>query len=260
MRTVKTKNKSLHIKNVSIAKKSFDFSAWSLKLAVLALGIAALSILGHRLSLFDYQVALSGLAITAVSSFLAIVLGSIGTWRAKQANEPDITSTMAGSSLGLLVVAPIIVEIAAGLGKPMIHDISTDLANPPEFIAIKALRNETHNSLSRSEPANLSTLQQESYPDIGPLIIEASADRTFERALELVKKRGWEVISVSAANGRIEAVDTTPLMGFKDDVVIHIRAEDDMTLVDMRSASRVGKGDLGVNAQRIRLFLSDLEQ
>ena len=260
MKSVKTKNKNLHNKNVSSVKKSFDFSAWSLKLAVLAVGIAVLSILGHRLSLFDYQVALSGLAMTIISSFLAIVLGSIGTWRAKQDNEPDITATMAGSTLGLLVVAPIIVELVAGLGKPMIHDISTDLVNPPEFIAIKVLRNETHNSLSRSEPANLSTLQQESYPDLGPLIIEASAEHTFERAIELVKKRGWEVISVSAANGRIEAVDTTPFMGFKDDVVIRILAEDDVTRVDMRSASRVGKGDLGVNAARIRSFLDDLHE
>ncbi|WP_172592332.1 DUF1499 domain-containing protein [Nitrosomonas supralitoralis] len=75
-----------------------------------------------------------------------------------------------------------------------------------------------------------------------------------------MKKRGWEVLAVSAANGRIEATDTTAIMGFKDDVVIRIRAEGKKSRVDMRSASRVGKGDWGVNAARIRLFLSELKQ
>lgn len=258
--TAQRSNSFVQSTNRSFSKKSFDFSAWSLKLAVVAVGIAALSIIGYRLSLFDYQIALLGLAVTAFSSILAIVIGSIGTWRAKKANEPDITATLAGSTLGLLVVVPIFVHVVTGIGKPMIHDISTDLVNPPEFVAVKTLRDETHNSLDRSEPTNLAALQQESYPDLGPLIIEDSVDRVFKQAVEWVKKRGWEVIAISAANGRIEATDTTPIMGFKDDVVIRIQAEDDFTRVDMRSASRVGKGDLGTNAARIHNFLETLGQ
>jgi uncharacterized protein (DUF1499 family) len=63
---------------------------------------------------------------------------------------------------------------------------------------------------------------------------------------------------VDTAAGRIEAVDTTFWFGFQDDIVIRIRGEAAGTRVDVRSKSRVGRGDLGANARRIRGFLEAL--
>lgn len=241
-------------------KKPFEFTRWSLRISLFALLTAGLAILGLRLSIFDFQPALIGLAGTTLSGLLAIVLGLIGTLRAIKSKETEIVSTLAGSTLGLLVVIPVLMAIMAGAGAPRIHDISTDLVHPPEFLAIKALRTPAHNSLDRLEPWNLAALQKAGYPDLAPLLIPRPTDQVFEKAVVLVKKLGWELAAVSAANGRIEATDTTRIMGFKDDVIIRIQAAGNKTQVDMRSASRVGKGDLGMNAERIRLFLADLEK
>ena len=105
-----------------------------------------------------------------------------------------------------------------------------------------------------------SALQEEGYPDLGSLWISRSFDQVFEQTVALAKKRGWEIVTIAADDGRIEATDTTPIMGFKDDIVIRVQAMGGKTRVDMRSASRVGESDLGVNAVRIRLFLDDLEK
>ncbi|MEC7133345.1 MAG: DUF1499 domain-containing protein, partial [Pseudomonadota bacterium] len=43
-----------------------------------------------------------------------------------------------------------------------------------------------------------------------------------------------------------------------DDVVIRLTAKSDDTLVDIRSKSRVGKSDLGKNAERIETFMAEL--
>lgn len=238
--------------------KPFDCTRWSLKLSLFAALIAALAVLGHRSALIDFQPALLGLAGSILTGLLAIVIGLTGTLRAIKAKESEIVSTLAGSTLSFLVVMPMLMTVMAGAGVPRIHDISTDLEHPPEFVAIKALRTAAHNSLDRLELDNLAALQKESYPDLGPVLMGRPFYQVFEQVIRLVKERGWEVAAVSAEAGRIEATDTTLIMGFKDDVVIRVQAVGSRTLVDMRSASRVGESDLGVNAARIRLFLADL--
>lgn len=238
--------------------KPFGFTGWSLKLALLAVLIATLAVLGHRLSIIDFQPALLGLAGSTITGLLAIVAGLIGTFKAIKAKEPKVVSTMAGSTLGFLVVTPIFLTVLTGAGVPRIHDITTDLKHPPEFVAIAALRTPAHNSLDRFKPGNLADLQKKGYPSLGPVWINRPFNQVFEQAVALVKKRGWEVAAIAVAEGRIEATDTTRIMGFKDDIVIRVQATGSRTQVDMRSASRVGESDLGVNAARIRHFLDDL--
>ncbi|SFE37521.1 DUF1499 domain-containing protein [Nitrosomonas sp. Nm166] len=239
--------------------KPFNFTHWSFKLSLFAALIAAFAVLGYRLSIVDFQPALWGLIVSTCIGLLATVLGSVGTLRAIKAKESEIiASTMAGSTLGLLVAMPVLLTALGGVGVPRIHDITTDLEHPPEFVAIKAIRTPEHNSLDRLKPENLALMQQEGYPDLGPAWINRPFAQVFEQAVVLVKKRGWDIAVVSAANGRIEATDTTPIMSFKDDIVIRVQEMGNRTRVDMRSVSRVGESDLGVNAKRIRLFLTDL--
>jgi len=68
---------------------------------------------------------------------------------------------------------------------------------------------------------------------------------------------GWQIIDVS--QNRIEATATTRWFGFKDDVVVRLSEEDGATRVDMRSASRLGKSDVGTNAARVDTFLNALK-
>lgn len=143
---------------------------------------------------------------------------------------------------------------------PPIHDITTNLDDPPEFNMLVDIR-EAANAPNPPEYAGEETsrTQREAYPDLGSLYFSASFSNVFNSVVELVESRGWELVNADRENGIIEATETLPWFGFSDDVVIRIVTIDNEIRVDMRSKSRIGRGDLGVNANRIRDFLSDLE-
>lgn len=96
------------------------------------------------------------------------------------------------------------------------------------------------------------------YPDLQPQIFAQSRDRVFDAAGAVARAEGWEVTREERASGVIEAVATTRLMHFKDDVTITVTPEGERTKVVVRSHSRVGKGDLGTNARRITRFQEEL--
>lgn len=242
-----------------IMKKQIFLTRWSLKLALIATLIAVLAVISYRLAFADFQPALLGLVAGAVTGLLATLMGLVGTILAIKAKKPEIMATLAGPTLGFLVMMPIILTALTGIGVPRIHDITTDLMYPPQFSVIEGLRTSAHNPLDRQIPEDLATLQKAGYPNLGPIRINQPVNEVFKKAVLLVEKRGWEIVAVAAEEGRIEATDTTRIMGFKDDIVIRLRAIAGQTQVDMRSVSRVGESDLGVNAARIKLFLAELD-
>jgi len=163
---------------------------------------------------------------------------------------------------GAFVVALFAVSIPLnwmrmGRNAPPIHDITTDLANPPQFEAIVPLRADAPNSLERSEEVD--TQQREGYEDIAPITLPQPPDQVFDRALAVVQDNGWEIVTADKSAGRIEATATTRWFGFKDDVVVRLTAWGSGTRVDVRSVSRIGRSDVGTNARRIRRFLSALQ-
>lgn len=143
---------------------------------------------------------------------------------------------------------------------PAIHDITTDTTNPPVFVALAEARAAAPNGAEYKADENAAK-QQEAYPDIEPLIAPdvAPADM-FARAEATARAMGWEIAAAEAAEGRIEATDTTAWWGFKDDIVIRVAAEGTGSRLDIRSMSRVGKSDIGKNAERIRAFLAKLKE
>jgi uncharacterized protein (DUF1499 family) len=141
---------------------------------------------------------------------------------------------------------------------PSIHDITTDLDNPPAFQAILSKRAGAPNRLDR--PPQLALLQREGYPDLAPITVATPPATTFDRALAVAQARGWEIITADKSTGRIEATETTRWFGFTDDIVVRLTPWGAGTRVDVRSAARTGAGDLGRNASRIRRFLDDLSR
>ncbi len=141
---------------------------------------------------------------------------------------------------------------------PSIHDITTDLENPPTFEAILAKRVDAPNRLDRTP--QLSLLQKEGYPDLAPVTLPTAPATAFDRALRVAQSRGWEIVTADKSSGRIEATDTTRWFGFTDDVVVRLTPWGAGTRVDLRSTARAGAGDLGRNAGRIREFLDDLSE
>ncbi|MFZ1565186.1 DUF1499 domain-containing protein, partial [Sphingorhabdus sp.] len=103
-------------------------------------------------------------------------------------------------------------------------------------------------------------IHQDEYGDIRSVRINRPVAEVIEKAGRLAETRGWDIALIEPEQGRLEATETSRFFGFKDDVVIRVRPTEDATgsIVDMRSISRVGMSDLGVNAKRVRSFLADL--
>ena len=140
-------------------------------------------------------------------------------------------------------------------GVPMIHDITTDTENPPEFVSILPLRKDASNPAEYGGP-EIASKQHAAYPDIRPLTVGISPSRAYQAALAAAGRMNWQIVEGNPSDRRIEAVATTRWFGFKDDVVIRITpTANGGSVLDVRSVSRVGRSDLGTNARRIRTFL-----
>jgi uncharacterized protein (DUF1499 family) len=164
---------------------------------------------------------------------------------------------------GIAWYIPATFQAPTGQPYPPIHDVSTDLQDIPAYVAVLPLRANAPNSVVYGDSPNMTRernaqLQRDAYPDLVPKVYQASEDEMFERALAAVKQMGWELVDANADEGRIEATATTFWLRFKDDVVIRIRPMGPTTVVDARSLSRVGGGDVGANAKRLRQFFEIL--
>ena len=141
---------------------------------------------------------------------------------------------------------------------PAIHDITTDTQQPPPFVAVLPLRAGALNPVAYGG-ADVAAKQQKAFPDIAPVALDLPPARAFDRAMAAARAMGWELVASDPAAGRIEATDTTFWFGFKDDVVVRVTPQPGGSRVDVRSLSRVGGGDLGANAARIRRYLAALK-
>ncbi len=140
---------------------------------------------------------------------------------------------------------------------PPIHDITTDIENPPRFNNIVALRADAPNDTTYGDQDKGQT-QREAYPDIQTLYLDVEYEEAYNRALQAAKQMPWEdIVTSDQQEGIIEAVDKLAWFGFKDDIVIRIDTAEtsSRSKIDVRSVSRIGRGDIGVNAHRIRDYL-----
>lgn len=142
---------------------------------------------------------------------------------------------------------------------PSIHDISTDTEHPPAFVDVLPLRRWALNQAAYDGPA-VAAQQRAAYADIGPLMLPVPQAEVHAQARQVMREEGWAVVGDAPEEGRLEAVATTRWLRFKDDVVVRLTAERGGTRVDMRSKSRLGRSDLGVNARRVRHFLRRLAE
>lgn len=190
--------------------------------------------------------ALAGLLSLALLLFMAIQ-SLIPRW----SNE---RGRILKGALPAIPGAALLVMAMQARDVPPIHDITTDVQDPPTFEHIQSVRGDTSNPLNLSEDV----IQQQlaAYPDLRTFQSPRSYASSYNIALTTARDLGWEIVREDPNAGFIEAVDTTPLMSFKDDVVIRVRTNAEGSLVDMRSVSRVGVSDLGANAKRIRRFMS----
>lgn len=212
-------------------------------LAALPVSILMVRAGAWQQGLLMYAIACLGAAVLLLLAIALMLLPRFVAWR------PAI------GKLAMLAV-PGTLLLLSMLGSrgdfPPIHDITTDTDDPPVFSAAVPLRDAAANSLE-IDPDTLER-QRQAYPGVVTLHTDSSIEAAFYRAQVTARELGWDIHREDLNAGYIEAVDTTSIMGFKDDIVIRLRTNAQGTLVDLRSASRVGISDLGANAARIEEF------
>ena len=99
------------------------------------------------------------------------------------------------------------------------------------------------------------------YPDIQPRSYPAGVAQAFDAALHAVDRMPrWSLVSYQSASGEIRAEARSLVFRFVDDVVIRVIPQGASTVVSVRSASRIGRGDFGQNARNIRSFFEELDR
>ncbi len=235
-------------------------AAWGSRLAILGLVVLIASILILRFDLMAFRLPLLGIAVAGLLGIVALIVSLIGLVSVLRGKRTGLATALIGIVVALVAATPFTTSFMKGRSVPPIHDITTDLANPPQFVAIAELRASSPNPLDRKEPADLAEQQAKAYPSLAPVALDALPGKTFEAARDVVHDMGWELVAATPETGLIEATATTSLLHFKDDVAIRITETDaGGSIVDVRSVSRVGMSDLGANAARIDAFIAALK-
>jgi len=233
-------------------------------LALVACGIAAaglvfLAVAGpsYRIGLLSFASAATLLQWAAYAGLAGLAAGALAGARAyRRRARLAVAIAAVAVSAGLAASAVPLEWNRRARNAPPIHDISTDLENPPAFEAVVPLRPDTANSLERSP--GLAAEQREAYPDLVPVVLPIPLDQAFTRALAVAQDEGWQIVTADTGTGRIEATQTTRWFGFADDIVVRLTPWGAGTRIDLRSVSREGESDMGRNARRIRRFLAAL--
>ena len=229
-------------------------------LALAALGLLVSGPLGWRMGWWHYSTAfetllpwagyvgIAALAAAAISLVASLAGGGRGA----------LLMALAGLLAGAIAICmPWQAASTRGV-YPRINDITTDTADPPAFAAVLAQRKSDGGNEGRYNAAS-AVEQKKSYADIAPVKAALGPAEAFKRASETAAAMpGWRVVASDAAAGRIEASQASRWFGFTDDVVIRVNADGAGSRIDVRSASRYGRGDFGVNAARLRAYLSAL--
>ncbi len=229
---------------------------------VVAVGCALTALgagLGYRFDLWHFRTGIATLgyvfwvaAATAIVTLLALIVAIVR----RVPNRAMVFGFLGVLIAGFTAYIPYHLRQTAN-GVPAIHDISTDLANPPVFVRAAANRKKDDHPIAYDGP-KVGEMQKSAYPDIAPIITPAPAAQAFDAAKAALSDMGLEITDADPAQGRVEALATSLLFGFKDDIVVRVAAASDGTHVDVRSKSRVGRNDFGMNAKRVRAFTAKL--
>lgn len=240
---------------------------WSRSAAGLGLALAAAAVLllalgpvgwragwwSLRVSLVDMLTYAGYLGLAAlVVSVVAVVLGRSGLgWS-------GTAMAVIGLVLGGIVAYVPWHYRAIARTLPRLNDITTDTTDPPAFVAVVPLRLAEHANPATYPGLKAAALQKRIYPDIVPLVVAMPPTEAFRLALATARKMGWTIDASDPPAGHIEATQRSFWYGFADDIAIRVAASGQGSRIDVRSSARLGRGDFGVNAARVRAYLAAL--
>jgi hypothetical protein len=252
---------------------------WARRVALFSLAATLIAVIIVRSGALEIVPALSTLAGALVLAVLAILLAlgaAIVIWFEGVGGAKEAATAL---FIGLALIAYPLYLGVKGYRLPAIYDITTDPIDPPRFDAIARLRPRDANPITYAG-LYAAELQHAAYSDIEPDLTDSTPQEAYDAAMKVIIKRKWRIVDARPPQGSalravdarapqasgppprdgfIEAIARTPILGFRDDVVVRVRPTSDGTRIDVRSASRYGRHDLGTNAARVRDLISDVD-
>lgn len=240
-----------------------ELANWSRRLGLFALPVAAIAIGLSRTGLVETLAALGVFAAALLVAGAAVGVALAAFLAIWNEGYRGFGRALSGFLLGLAVLAAPLVLGVIGAQYPVLNDVTTDPTDPPPFLAGARARPAGANPVTYP---GADTFQQQriGYPDIRAIEKDWPAPQAYLVALDIVTKRRWRILDQvpprAGRDGRIEAVARSLVFGFRDDIVVRVRATPGGgARIDVRSASRFGTHDFGANARRIRALLQDID-
>ena len=237
---------------------------WTSRAALFGAGMVLVGLVLHRLYWLSTPVMLNLVELALILEAAAIVLAIAAFMRIWQTGGPGFARAVVALVLAAAVFAWPLSLLPTMAAYPAINDVTTDRGTPPAFDVLARSRPATANDPGYAGEA-MGAVQAKAYPDIAPLTFQLGAADVFDLATRALKrgKNKMQVVNEKPPEsatrpGLIEAVDRTLFIGFADDVVIRVSGDRQRARVDIRSASRYGRHDLGQNARRVRALMKDI--
>ena len=252
------------MRRVIVEEPLSQAAVWSLRLSVFALAVAAVAVAGTRFQLVDVPAGLAVFGSAILLDCLALLLaGTAGViiWRTGRRG----LAPMFG---GVLIPVPLLFSPAPRGEQALPPRVPTDIpphtTAPPQFSLSKRATEARNGRNPRVRTTAERQQQRSAYPGVQPILLELEGDDAYQLILRAVQALGWKIIDQSAPGGRaglghIDAVARTLVMGFPDDITIRVQPLAGQTKIDVRSVSRYGRNDFGVNARRIERFAEELQ-
>lgn len=241
------------------------FSKWTPRLGLFGGALLISAVLLHRLFGMSTPIALNLIKVSAAVASISLLIGAVALIDIWRRGRSGLAGTLIGMAVALALLAWPVAFLPAFTSLPPINDVSTDLEAPPRFVALAKSRSSDGNG-PEFPKERFARLQAAAYPDLKPLLVNRSSEEAFQLALDAVKRLKFQLVAEQPPElrpvprpGWIEAVDRTLVFGFYDDVVIRIDGDRQRARIDVRSASRYGRHDLGGNAERTRRILRELQ-
>jgi uncharacterized protein (DUF1499 family) len=251
------------MRHLIIEEPYSDSALWSRRLAVFAMAVIAIGLIFARAGL-DPSAVLAVLGSAIVIACLAVLCAGAATVAIWRTGRKGVGLLLTGSFIALLILAYPAYLTYQAVRLPALHDVSTDIDDPPAFsLSAKALA-ARHGFVPASVAPESRQVQLTAYPDVQPIILDLDSDDAYQTVLATAAALHWKVIDARPPGGRmglghVDAIAHGMFLGFPNDVTIRIRPLAGQTRIDVRSVSRVGRHDFGANAKRILAFSDELK-
>lgn len=237
---------------------------WTGRIALFSLVLAVFAVIGHRFFGLATPILLALIKLAFAGAILAMVLAVLAAGRIWRHGGPGAARVVLALTIGLGMIAWPLSFYPTIQRLPMLNDVTTDAAAPPPFVTLANVRNKAGANGVPYNARDFAAIQREAYPDIEPMLVNRSVEETFDLVVDAVRRQRMRILRESppveenARVGSLEAVDRTMIMGFPDDVAIRVSGDDANARVDIRSASRYGRHDLGRNVERVRDVMREI--